>query len=48
VSPAVNRVANDTPDVIVPYTEPEEAYVEAPKPRGKKAPVIDDRQASLF
>lgn len=48
VSPAVNRVANDSPDVIAPYTEPEDVAVETPKPRGKKVPVVDDRQASLF
>ncbi len=49
VSPAVNRVANDSPDVIAPYTAPvAEAVAEQPKPRAKKVPVIDDRQASLF
>lgn len=49
VSPAVNRVVNDGPDVIAPYTAPvEEAVAETPKPRAKKERKVDDRQASLF
>lgn len=48
VSPAVNRVANDGPDVIAPYTAPiDEIVEEQPKPRVKKDK-MDDRQASLF
>jgi putative SOS response-associated peptidase YedK len=49
VSPAVNRVANDGPEVIAPYTEPvEDPVAEAPKPRVKKERKADERQASLF
>lgn len=49
VSPAVNRVANDSQDVIAPYTASEEdAVAEQPKPRVKKERKVDDRQASLF
>lgn len=47
VSPAVNRVANDSPDVIAPYVAPIEV-AEQPKPRAKKERNVDDRQASLF
>lgn len=45
VAPAINRVANDSPDVIAPYAAPAEECAEQPKPRTRKA---DDRQASLF
>jgi putative SOS response-associated peptidase YedK len=49
VSPAVNRVANDSPDVIAPYTAPiDEIVEEKPKPRAKRERKVDDRQASLF
>jgi putative SOS response-associated peptidase YedK len=45
VSPAVNKVANDTPDLIEPYTAPDEEP--APPPRRKRA-AGDDGQGSLF
>lgn len=45
VSPAINRVVNDGPDVLEPYTAPD-IVEEAPKPKRKRA--VDDRQASLF
>ena len=45
VSPAVNKVANDTPDLIEPYTAPAEEP--APPPRRKRA-ASDDGQGSLF
>jgi len=49
LSPAVNRVANDGPDVVAPYTAPiDEIVEEQPKPRAKKERKVDDRQASLF
>jgi putative SOS response-associated peptidase YedK len=49
VSPAVNRVVNDGPDVIAPYTASgEDVVAEAPKPRAKKERKVDDRQPSLF
>ena len=49
MSPAVNRVANDSPDVIAPYAASEDdAVVEQPKPRAKKERKVDERQASLF
>jgi hypothetical protein len=47
ISPAINRVVNDGPDVLEPYTAPD-VVEEAPKPKRKRAAVIDDRQASLF
>jgi len=48
VSPAINRVVNDTPDVIAPYTAAAEEAVEQARPRAKKERPVDDRQASLF
>jgi putative SOS response-associated peptidase YedK len=45
VSPAVNKVANDTPDLIEPYAAP--ADEPAPPPRRKRA-ASDDGQGSLF
>lgn len=45
VSPAVNKVANDTPDLIEPYTAPAEQP--APPPRRRRA-ASDDGQGSLF
>jgi len=47
VSPAINRVVNDGPQVLEPYTAPD-VVEEAPKPKRKRAAIIDDRQASLF
>jgi putative SOS response-associated peptidase YedK len=47
VSPAVNRAAHDSPDLIAPYTAPPETEAAAaPKPARK--PKKDDRQPSLF
>jgi len=46
VSPAVNKVANDTPDLIEPYTAPAEPP--APPPRRRRAASGDDGQGSLF
>jgi putative SOS response-associated peptidase YedK len=45
VSPEVNRVVNDGPHVLEPYTATEPAE-EAPKQKRKRPE--DDRQASLF
>ena len=47
ISPAINRVVNDGPDVLEAYTAPDVAE-ETPKQNRKRATVIDDRQASLF
>jgi putative SOS response-associated peptidase YedK len=47
ISSAINRVVNDGPDVLEPYTAPDVAE-EAPKPKRKRAAEPDDRQASLF
>jgi putative SOS response-associated peptidase YedK len=44
ISPAINRVVNDGPEVLEPYTAPDAA--EAPKPKRKRT--TDDRQSSLF
>jgi putative SOS response-associated peptidase YedK len=46
VSPAVNKVANDTPDLIEPYTAPPEAEI-VPRTRAKRR-VNDSGQGSLF
>ncbi len=46
VSPAVNKVANDTPDLIKPYT-PLENSEPAPLPRRRRA-TTDSGQGSLF
>jgi putative SOS response-associated peptidase YedK len=45
ISPAINRVVNDGPEVLAPYTAPDHVE-EAPKPKRKRA--ADERQASLF
>ena len=46
ISPAVNRVVNDSADILAPYTEPpEQEPVEKPKAARKSK---DDRQSSLF
>jgi putative SOS response-associated peptidase YedK len=47
ISPAVNKVANDSADLIAPYTAPPEP-VEQPKPASRKRAKEDDGQASLF
>lgn len=47
ISPAVNRVANDGPDIQEPYTA-SDVTLPAPKPKAARAPKIDERQASLF
>lgn len=49
VSPAVNRVANDGPDLITPCLSPVvDAIADAAKRRAGKAPEPDDRQGLLF
>lgn len=48
VSPSVNRVANDSPEVIARYTPLVEDVVEQPKPRAVRVRKADERQASLF
>jgi putative SOS response-associated peptidase YedK len=45
ISPQINRVVNDGPQVLEPYTAPE-AVPEAPKQKRRRA--ADERQASLF
>ena len=46
ISPAVNKVDNDTPDLLEPYTAPPEA---PPEPRSRsKRRVSDSGQGSLF
>ena len=49
VSPAVNKVANDSPELVVPYTSPPEEERPAPKPRPKPVRrAADNGQGSLF
>src|SRR5262245_50642107 len=49
VSSAVNRTANDSPELLLPLTEPETAApAEKPKRPKKEKPKVDDGQASLF
>jgi putative SOS response-associated peptidase YedK len=48
VSPAVNRVANDSPELLEPYTAPAEVAVVAAKPARRAKVVKDDGQGSLF
>jgi putative SOS response-associated peptidase YedK len=48
VSTAVNRTANDSPELIVPVSAEELAAPEAPAPKRKPKPKPDDRQPSLF
>jgi putative SOS response-associated peptidase YedK len=45
VSPAVNKVANDSPDLVEPYAAPPEAE---PQPRPKPKRAADGGQGSLF
>ena len=47
VSPAVNRVANDSPELVEPYTAPLEAAPPS-KPAAKPKPAEDSGQGSLF
>ena len=47
VSPAVNRVANDSPELVEPYAAPAEA-VAVPKPVRRAKVAKDDGQGSLF
>jgi hypothetical protein len=52
VSPAVNHVANDNPQLIAPFTGPAPTSVPSPEPgaetnRGRR-PEKDERQGSLF
>jgi putative SOS response-associated peptidase YedK len=47
ISPLVNRVANDVPEVQAPFTAPEEAPKPAPKKVARRQPA-DDGQTSLF
>jgi putative SOS response-associated peptidase YedK len=47
VSPAVGRVANDSPELIAPF-DAAAAPVEEPKPAAKPRLPNDDRQGSLF
>ena len=44
VSPAVNRVTNDSPELLVPASE----LLSAPEPEKPAKPKRDDRQGSLF
>jgi putative SOS response-associated peptidase YedK len=46
ISPAINRVVNDGPEVLEPYTAPDGADA-APKVKRKRK-MTDDRQSSLF
>jgi putative SOS response-associated peptidase YedK len=46
VSPAVNKVANDTPDLVEPYTAPSDVEVPERKARPKRD--VDSGQGSLF
>jgi putative SOS response-associated peptidase YedK len=49
VSSAVNRTANDSPELLLPLTEPEAvAPAEKPKRPKKEKSKVDDGQASLF
>ena len=45
ISPTINRVVNDSPDVLEPYTAPDIAEA-PPKPKRKRG--ADERQTSLF
>jgi putative SOS response-associated peptidase YedK len=47
ISPAVNKVANDSAELLQPYTAPPEPPVE-PKPAARPKRAADDRQGSLF
>ena len=48
VSSAVNRTANDTPNLVEPLTEPELAEPPKPNAAKKEKAKVDDGQASLF
>ena len=48
VSSAVNRTANDSPELLEPLREPEPVEPPKPKPAKKEKPKVDDGQASLF
>ena len=48
VSTAVNRTANDSPELIAPVSAQELAVPEAPAPKRARKPKPDDRQPSLF
>lgn len=49
ISPAVNRVANDSPELLEPYNAPQQdAGVAVPKPSGRVKPKADPGQGSLF
>lgn len=53
ISPAVNRTANDGPELIAPFVAEEAAPANSAPPAGeppkrKKKPVKDERQSSLF
>jgi putative SOS response-associated peptidase YedK len=47
ISPAVNRVANDSPELLEPYHEPEAAAA-PPKPAARARAKPDTGQGSLF
>jgi putative SOS response-associated peptidase YedK len=47
ISPAVNRVINDSAELLVPYSADDAPQAAAPKPTRKKQ-VSDSRQGSLF
>lgn len=46
VSPAVNKVANDTPDLVEPYTAPSPEAEQPERPKRKRT--ADSGQGSLF
>jgi len=48
VSNAVNKVANDTPDLLTPVTDDQRAAEAAPLPKRAAKPKDDSRQGSLF
>ena len=48
ISPAVNHVANDSPQLIEPYDSSAEPAPEKPKPQRKPRAVADSGQGSLF
>jgi putative SOS response-associated peptidase YedK len=48
VSSAVNRTANDTPDLVAPLREPEAPEAAAPKRAKKEKATADNGQGSLF
>jgi putative SOS response-associated peptidase YedK len=47
VSAAVNKVANDTPDLVEPYSAPPEAEA-SPRQASKRKRAVDSGQGSLF